>query len=172
LNIKSIQYSKSAFSITSKISNFMCEVDDYNEVHNLELCPIAFGDADEDFTHSNTNTNTSEKNGIKATASEPKFESENCSKSSDCKNKNCKKTFCNNNINSNNFNNNKIVNNHTNTTNINNISSVISVPLNTYLFYNYERKGDNQSSKSPDSDKTNESGSKSKTSITAGNFNL
>lgn len=68
---------------------------------------------------------------------------ENCESTKSSDNCNCKKeSFINNNINSNNFNNNNIVTNHNNTTNINNISSFISVPLNSYLFYNYERKGD------------------------------
>lgn len=140
-NIKNnIQYSKSAFSINSKVSNYMCEVDDYNEPYNLELCPIVFSDADEDFTKTTAKKPSAIKTGgnSQSTPKSDTNENTNCSSKS-C---HCKKAgfSCNSNINSNNFNNNKIVNNHSNTTNVTNISSIISVPLNTYLFYNYERK--------------------------------
>ena len=113
-----IKLTKSLVSMGSKMSNYMCDEDDYNELHNLELCPIVVSDVDEDLTNEN-----SDRQESKASPGPDK-------------------THCCHNIN-----NNTVVNNHTTTTNINNINSIISVPLNNYLFYNYERKEDSADEK-------------------------
>ncbi len=147
--LRRIEYTKSVFSINSRMSNYLCEMDDYNELRNLNnLCPLVVSDVDEELPpageerkkkEDDLNSGSGSKRG-KRPGTTPRSGSRcNCVKNQFCSN---------NNVNSNNFNNNSIVTNHNNTTNVTNISSIISVPLNNYLFYNYERKEGNSSGRS------------------------
>ncbi len=154
--LKRIDHTKSVFSIGSRVSNYLCEMDDYNELRNLNnMCPLVNSDAEEDLltvpvgvcedSLVHDSINNEKKNSYGRSGSKKGKRSTNsCSGGKRCGGN----QFCsNNNINSNNFNNNSIVTNHNNTTNVNNISSIISVPLNNYLFYNYERKESSGSDK-------------------------
>ena len=148
---------RSVVSLHSKMTNYMCDEDDYNELHNLELCPIVVSDADEasyiDDLSSKITETSNNKTSYQYNWSQTKtsnyfncsctheYTSTNTTKNkTDANKNNSEKCFCAKNVNSNNNNNNTIVNNYTNVSNVNNISSIISVPLNNYLFYNYERK--------------------------------
>ena len=117
---------------------------DYNDIQNIELCPIVISDIDSEFQDEGltAKNNNQRSNSRKGSASNSTHF-----------------TNCNNNYNSNNFNNNNIINNHNNTTNINNISTIISVPLNNYLFYNYEKRKESAEKQKNENDQENTSSS-------------
>lgn len=103
---------QSAISLNSKLTTEVDDEDDYNEMQNLELCPIVASDADDDDLQS-VNEQPTSKLTTETYLKQP-----------------------------NTFNNVSIYNNNNNT--VNNCNSTISVPLNNYLYYNYEKKEGNK----------------------------
>lgn len=94
-----INLNQSVISLNSKLTNEVYDEDDYNEIHNLELCPIVASDIDEEEDDNNSNCQANSESSYYASI-----------KHQDNNNNNSKP------------------------------ASLISVPLNNYLFYNYEKK--------------------------------
>ena len=119
-------------SLNSKITNGLdYEEDDYNEIQHLELCPMAADDADIDYAdecHSRSNYSRYSTPHIECGSSA--LPSNVATKASPVKN-----------VVYNNF---HIYNNSANVVNMakSYANDVISVPLNNYLYYNYEKKDD------------------------------
>ena len=128
-------------SLNSKLTN---ELDydeyDYNEIQNLELCPIAASDLDLEYVDEVRSRSNSRFSTLKP---------ETCLNSSTSKNPASSSSSSSSTVKNIVYNNFHIYNNSTNVSNItkNYANDVISVPLNNYLYYNYEKKDDSNALK-------------------------
>ena len=110
-NLKALSFDKSYTSLNSKLtSEIDYDVDAYNEIHNLEKCPIAASDLDLDYA-----------DDVQLPQSECLPALKNSSPFSNMSNSHC-------------------VDGKSKTNDKTGAKELISVPLNSYLYYSYEKK--------------------------------